>query len=97
MAPPKATIVFSVPSNARPPFFRKKESPRRKKKMAEWEETADSRVYEVRVFDDGNADHAVRANRWYIVARWRGKVSLRNVADGVVVRSISEWKVALLA
>ena len=67
------------------------------KKMAEWEEASDSRVYEVRVFDDGNADHAVRANRWYIVSRWMGKVSLRNVADGVVVRSISEWKVALVA
>lgn len=88
-------MFFSVPSNARPRFFEKKSLP--VEKMAEWEETADSRVYEVRVFDDGNADHAVRANRWYIVARWRGKVSLRNVADGVVVRSISEWKVALLA
>jgi len=79
----------------RAPVFRKKGIP--VEKMAEWEETADSRVYEVRVFDDGNADHAARANRWYIVARWMGKVSLRNVADGVVVRSISEWKVALLA
>ena len=91
---PKNYYCLSVPSNA--PLFRKKGT-LPVEKMAEWEETADSRVYEVRVFDDGNADHAARANRWYIVARWRGKVSLRNVADGVVVRSISEWKVALLA
>jgi hypothetical protein len=58
-----------------------------------WEPVCDARVYKVTVFDDGNECHASRENRWRIVARWRGKVALRNEGDGAAFGSISEWKV----
>lgn len=58
-----------------------------------WSPVDDARVYKVTVFDDGNEGYAAYENRWSIVARWRGKVSLRNTSFGAVIGSISEWKV----
>ena len=63
----------------------------------EWEPVSDARVYEVTLFDDGRERYASQVNRWRIVARWKGKVMLRNEQHfGEVIESISEWKVRLL-
>jgi hypothetical protein len=62
----------------------------------EWEPVSDARVYEVTLFDDGRERYASHVNRWRIVARWKGKVMLRNEDVGEVIESISEWKVRLL-
>ena len=63
-----------------------------------WAPVEDARTYEIRVFDDGNEALASKPNAWRIVARWKGKVRLRNCVDcnsaGSLVQSISEWKVA---
>ena len=60
----------------------------------EWEPVFDARVYEVTLFDDGRERYASHVNRWRIVARWKGKVRLRNEHQvGEVIDSISEWKV----
>jgi hypothetical protein len=60
----------------------------------EWEPVCDARVYEVTLFDDGRERHTAHVNRWRIVARWKGKVMLRNEQHfGEVIESISEWKV----
>jgi hypothetical protein len=60
----------------------------------EWEPVSDARVYEVTLFDDGRERYASHLNRWRIVARWKGKVTLRNEHQfGEVIESISEWKV----
>ena len=60
----------------------------------EWEPVSDARVYAVTLFDDGRERHASHVNRWRIVARWKGKVMLRNEHQfGEVIESISEWKV----
>ena len=66
-----------------------------RKRTMEWEPVSDARVYEVTLFDDGRAKYASHVNRWRIVARWKGKVRLRN-EHGVVIDSISEWKVQCL-
>ena len=58
-----------------------------------WIPVDDARAFRVTVFDDGNEGYAAYENRWRIVARWRGKVSLRNASFGAVIGSISEWKV----
>ena len=59
-----------------------------------WEPVTDNTMYEIQTFDDGNDDLRLRTNAWYIVARWAGKVRLRNAVDSTVVQSISAWKVA---
>ena len=43
-----------------------------------WAPVEDARTYEIRVFDDGNEALASKPNAWRIVARWKGKVMLRN-------------------
>ena len=47
----------------------------------------------VAVFDDGLDAMRVHPNLWRIVATWKGKVRLENVAVGVQIQSISAWKV----
>ena len=60
----------------------------------EWVPVSDARVYQVTLFDDGRERYASHVNRWRIVARWKGKVTLRNEHHlGEVIESISEWKV----
>jgi hypothetical protein len=61
--------------------------------MQAWEPVMDTGTHEIRTFDDGNQDLTHKTNAWYIVARWRGKVRLRNAVDSSVVHSISAWKV----
>ena len=64
-----------------------------KKMGGPWSPVDDARAFKVTVFDDGNEGYAAYENRWRIVARWRGKVSLRNASFAAVIGSISEWKV----
>lgn len=60
----------------------------------EWVPVCDARVYKVTLFDDGRERYASHVNRWRIVARWKGKVALRNEHHfRDVIESISEWKV----
>ena len=62
----------------------------------QWTPVEDARTYEIRVFDDGNQGLMSKPNAWRIVARWKGKVRLRNCftcSVDSVVQSISEWKV----
>ena len=73
---------------------KRKRPPKKEKKMGgPWSPVDDARAFKVTVFDDGNEGYAAYENRWRIVARWRGKVSLRNASVGAVIGSISEWKV----
>ena len=61
-----------------------------------WEPVCDARVYKaIKLPSSTTATSATlsRENRWRIVARWRGKVALRNEGDGAALGSISEWKV----
>ena len=60
-----------------------------------WEAVTDNATYRIGTFDDGHEDLKLRANAWHIVARWKGKVQLRNALDSTVfVQSISAWKVS---
>ena len=52
-----------------------------------------SNPVQICIFDDGNDKYKHYSNSWIIFGRWKGKVSLFNVADeNVIINSISEWK-----
>ena len=60
----------------------------------DWVEISDEQKYYIFKFDDGLTKvKDVYPNLWYITARWKGKVNLKNVDTGVIVPSISEWKI----
>lgn len=52
-----------------------------------------TKKYMILEFDDGNDTYKYYTNEWFLIGRWRGKVSLRNAHnDAISIRSISEWK-----
>ena len=61
----------------------------------EWLSVDDTQKFYIFKFDDGNTHLAsVFTNSWYIIAKWNGKVKLKNTETGYIVPSISEWKIS---
>jgi hypothetical protein len=55
-------------------------------------ESVDGPLCTVAVFDDGLSEMSAYPNLWRVVARWKGKVRLENVACLACIGSVSEWK-----
>jgi len=54
------------------------------------------KVFEITTFDDGNDKYTEFTNKWYVIGKWKGKVSLMNAIDSKVkIQSISSWKTIL--
>ena len=52
-----------------------------------------NKLYEIRIFDDGNEELKIYENTWVKFGEWRGKVALFNYySRDIIIRSISEWK-----
>jgi hypothetical protein len=49
--------------------------------------------YKINVFDDGNEKYKEYSNEWYILYNENGKYMLKNIRYGIVINSISCWKV----
>ena len=49
-------------------------------------------IYSIIVYDDGNEKYSKYINRWKITKKERGKCSIVNDKEDVVISSISEWK-----
>ena len=61
----------------------------------DWIIIDDKQKFYIFKFDDGNTHlGTVFPNSWYIIARWKGKVKLKNTETGYIVPSISEWKIS---
>ena len=60
--------------------------------------TAESIVYEINKFDDGNQKYEQMCeNKWYIYSNWHGKCALVNCANPTIkISSISLWKISKL-
>lgn len=61
----------------------------------DWIEVNDEQEFNIFKFDDGIKHlENVFPNSWYIIARWKGKVRLKNTKTGLIIPSISEWKIS---
>jgi hypothetical protein len=61
----------------------------------DWSEVNDEQKFYIFKFDDGiKYFETVFPNTWYITARCKEKVRLKNTVSGLIIPSISEWKIS---
>ena len=57
-------------------------------------DTTNIKKYEIHTFDDGNQKYEQYRNEWIVTdLDNRGKCSLKNVYNGIEIKSISAWKI----
>jgi hypothetical protein len=53
--------------------------------------------YKINTFDDGNEKYKDYLNEWYVLYTENGKYMLKNIKNGLIINSISSWKVIELS
>jgi hypothetical protein len=53
--------------------------------------------YKINTFDDGNEKYKEYLNEWYVLYTQNGKYMLKNIKNGLIINSISSWKVIELS